>query len=131
MKFTHLRMGYQAYLVPRQVIDTLAVGFPPRFPKFDPHHVTIVFGVTQQEPLPEGLATIKVIGYASDRKGIEAFVCTVNGTEIRPSGGIYHLTWSYDPGQGYAPKNSNDLIRDYGWVPVRTGVEWQARAEFF
>jgi hypothetical protein len=130
MKLTHLRMGYQAYLVPRTVIDTLAIGFPPRFPKFDPHHVTIVYGVTQHESLPEGLAEIAVVGYASDRKGIEAFVCSVDGKTERPDGETYHITWSYDPAQGYQPKNSNELIQKYGWVKVSTGVRFHAQAKF-
>lgn len=131
MKIKQLRMGYQAYLVPRRVIDTLAVGFPPRFSKFNPHHVTITYGVTQQEPLPQGMAQIEVVGYASDRKGLETFICKVNGTETRPDGLTYHITWSYDPKQGYEPKHATDIITQYGWVPVRTGVEWKAEAEFF
>lgn len=100
--------GYTAYVLDDQSRELLASKFPPKYPKFIGHHVTVQFGVpkTTEPPQP---AVIKVIGRADSGDGLEALVVTVDGSVERPDGSRYHITWSLDP-TVYKPVDSNALL---------------------
>ena len=42
-------------------------------------------------------------------------VVRIGGTTDRPDGSTYHVTWSLGPGR--RAKESNEVIRDRGWIP--------------
>lgn len=112
-----LTEGYLAFTVPAQAREELAKRFPPKFPEFIGHHITYEFGVPTHFKVPEGTATIKVIGYAEE-DGLEALVCTVEGRDLRSDGRRFHITWSLDRAKGKKPVMSNDLISRTGFSPV-------------
>ena len=45
---------------------------------------------------------------------------SIAGTTDRPDGSTYHITWSLEKGR--RAKESNDVIRDYGWQPIELPV---------
>jgi hypothetical protein len=103
--------AYTAYLLDAESRVLLTQQFPPKYPKFIGHHVTVQFGVPTNAipPIP---ATLQVVGYVDDGKGLEALVVSVNGNTRREDGGTYHITWSLDP-RKYSPKHSNDIIKTH------------------
>lgn len=109
---------YSCYLLTPNSRLLLLKHFLPKFHKSIAHHVTYKFGSDDYPPI----ATIKVVGYASNDK-IECLVVEVDGTTIRPDGGTYHITWSLDPEKA-KPVMSNDLLRQNDWTPV-TPIEIQ------
>ena len=113
-----LREGYNAYVLDGQSRTKLAQRFPPKYPDWIGHHITVDFGVPKDPSLPYGdVADIKVIGYAED-DGIEALVVAVNGEAERPDGKTYHITWSLDRSKGRKPVDSKKLIADKGFTIV-------------
>lgn len=109
MKVKEITMNnYTAYVLDAASRVKLAEKFPPKYPNFIGHHITVEFGVLSSTPVPEH-ATTKVIGYADSGDGIEALVVSVNGSVDRPDGSIYHITWSLDSAK-YSPKDSNSLL---------------------
>ena len=123
--------GYQAILVPQSVRDILALGFPPRFPEFIGHHVTLKFGVLREDAMVvPRRSRVEVVGYTVDGGGLEVLVVKVNGTEKRLDGATYHITWSLDRSKGFKPVDSNRLIRDSGWKLVACGISFDADPVF-
>ena len=90
--------------------------FPPRFERIVADHVTLKFGAGRQAPLPEAVVG-EIVGRADDGKGVECMVVRIGGTTDRPDGSTYHITWSLEKGR--RAKESNDVIRQFGW----TGIE--------
>ena len=84
--------------------------FRPLFPKVIAHHVTYAY---PDDKMPPAIASAHIVGYSSNEK-IECFVVSIDGSIDRPSGGIFHLTYSLDPEQKATPKQSNDLLHE-GW----------------
>lgn len=84
--------------------------FPPKYPEFLGHHITEQFGVGNDTPPPPAPNTATVVGYADDGKGIEGLLVSIDGNTSRPSGGLYHITWSLDSGKGYKPFHTNKII---------------------
>jgi len=99
---------YTAYVLTDEARGKLVEKFPPKYEKFIGHHVTEQFGVPKETEAPEQ-ARIKVIGRADTGDGLEALVVSVDGSQDRPNGGVYHITWSLDPAK-YSPKDSNNLV---------------------
>lgn len=99
---------YTAYVLDDASRTSLAERFPPKYPEFVGHHVTVAFPVTKDTPVPPA-AQVKVVGYADSGDGIEALVVTVNGHNDRQDGKRYHITWSLDPAK-YSAKDSNTLL---------------------
>jgi hypothetical protein len=113
-----LHEGYNAYVLDEQSRNLLAKRFPPKYPEWIGHHVTVDFGVPKDPALPYGdVADIEVVGYAED-DGIEAFVVAVNGEIKRPDGKTYHITWSLDRTKGRKPVDSNNVIAARGFTKV-------------
>jgi len=123
------RTGYQALELDHGSRSKLAAQFPPKFPEFIGHHITLAFGVKSDQPLPD-ISGVRVVGYSCDDAGIEALVVEVNGTTQRPDGKTYHVTWSLDREAGFKPVKSNELISSRGYEPVDP-INITATARFF
>ena len=86
--------------------------FPPRYPDAVADHVTLE---KSEAPLPPDV-TAKIVGHADDGNGVEAMVVTLDGSTDRPDGSTFHITWSLAPGR--RAKESNDVLKDRGWVAL-------------
>jgi hypothetical protein len=118
MKIKDILMeNYTAYVLDDASRNTLSQKFPPKYPKFVGHHVTIQFGVPKDTEVPAP-AQIKVIGYTDSGDGLEALVVSVDGQTERPDGKRYHITWSLDPAK-YSPVDSNMLLANNKFTLVR------------
>jgi len=107
---------YTAYVLTDESRCQLEEKYPPKYPKFIGHHVTVDFGVPNDTVAPEE-AEVKVIGFKDSGDGLEALVVSVNGEQTRPDGSKYHITWSLDP-EKYAPKDSNKLLKESYWYTL-------------
>ena len=58
-----------------------------------------------------------MVGRADDGHGLECLVVEIDGATHRPDGSTYHITWSLGPGR--RARESNELLRDKGWVISR------------
>lgn len=105
---------YTGWLVdPAQRVALLA-RFPARYPRIVAHHVTLKFGDGAAEPPAD--TTGEIVGEADDGAGVQALVVRVGGSEARPDGGTFHITWSLAPGR--EAKESNAVIAARGWAPI-------------
>ena len=104
---------YTAHVFTEDSRKKLAERYPPKYSKFVGHHVTEQFGVRKGVEAPEQ-ADVEVVGYLDSQDGLEVLVVAVNGSDKRPDGGTYHITWSLEPDK-YAPKDSNMLIKVAGY----------------
>ncbi len=100
--------------------EALLARFPPAFGEAVADHVTLRVKVSAEEALPRPVSA-RIVGEASDGRGVQAMVVELDGTTDRPDGSTYHITWSLGPGR--RAKESNDVIRERGWraldpVPV-------------
>jgi hypothetical protein len=100
----------------REQRKELLLQFPPRFSEVVADHVTLSARVARSSELPSETLG-EIVGRAEDGKGVEALVVSIGGTTDRPDGSTYHITWSLEKGR--RAKESNDVIRQYGW----TGIE--------
>lgn len=123
------RKGYQAFELSSDSRSKLAQAFPPKFPEWIGHHITVKMGVSSDQPLPEA-STFRVVGYACNDAGIECLVVEVGGTTVRPDGRTYHCTWSLDREAGFKPVKSNDLLQG-GWEKIPNPINITATAKFF
>jgi len=112
MKVEELFEMYTALVLDSKSRRELQKKFPPKYPDFIGHHVTLKFGVPKDTPKPKQPATIEVVGYKDDGKGVEALVVAVNGKSERPDGSTYHITWSIDRSAGRKPVDSNKILKD-------------------
>lgn len=109
MRVRDISMGYTAYVLDDASRQLLAKQFPPKYPKFIGHHVTVKFGVPK-DAAPPPPAKVTVVGYADSGDGLEALIVTINGLTEREDGSVFHITWSLDPTK-YKPKDSNGLVK--------------------
>ena len=86
--------------------------FPPRYAEAVADHVTLETGA-EAKPLPPEVHA-QILGRADDGKGVEAMVVSLDGSTDRPDGSTFHITWSL--GSGRRARESNDVIRDRGWI---------------
>lgn len=93
--------------------------FAPRYPRLVADHVTLKFGTDETRPLPTQTCG-RIVGYADDRKGVEALVIEIDGSTSRGDGSHYHITWSL--AEGREAKDSNEVLQA-GWVPVEPSIE--------
>jgi len=101
---------YTAYVLTEEARSKLEEKYPPKYPKFIGHHVTVDFGVSADAEIPAP-AEIKVLGSVDSGDGLQTLVVSVNGKRARSDGGEYHITWSLDP-EKYSPKDSNELLKN-------------------
>lgn len=117
MKLKNLFETYTAYLLDSKSRRMLAKRFPPKYPEFIGHHITLKFGVSGDVPIPRP-TDINIVGYADDGEGLEALVVEVDGKTNRVDGSIYHITWSLDRSKGRKPVHSKQLVQQgYESVP--------------
>ena len=118
MKLQEINMEkYSAYVLDQSSRDVLEKRFPPKYPTFVGHHVTVQFGVRDAVPPPP--AQLKVVGYVDSGDGLEALVVSVNGSTTRQDGKIYHITWSLTEGK-YKPVDSNTVLKAKRYTIVRS-----------
>lgn len=104
MKLRELIMeSYSAYVLDKKSRRELLTQFPPKFSEVRAHHITVKFGLDKNDKIPHP-AKVEVVGYASD-DSLEALVVSVNGRTNRSDGGIYHITWSFQPGRKASQSN--------------------------
>jgi hypothetical protein len=112
---------YTGWLLDPAEREILLARFAPRYARVVAHHVTLKFG--DQAASPPGAVPAEIIGEADDGQGVQALVVRVDGGEVRPDGGTFHITWSL--GDGREARESNEVIAARGWralaapVPVR------------
>ena len=122
-------MAYTGWLIGEEERGNLMAYYPPRYPDVIAHHITKEFPTPKDAAPPEETEAV-VIGVADDGKGIQALVCQINGSEERPDGGVYHITWSMDIDAGYSAKMSNDVIENEGWI-MRDPITIQVTPKLF
>ena len=119
-------MAYTALVLTKESRDFLLERFPPMYSETIAHHITMEFGVPANTPPPE-VTYVKVVGYIDSGDGLEALLCSVDGTTIRGDAGSYHITWSLEP-HLYKPVDSNQIIQEHGHYNVSPlSVEFQAQ----
>lgn len=107
----------------RKQRERLLADFPPNYPDRVADHVTLRMDAAA-EPLPAEVEAA-IVGHADDGDGVECMVVAVDGTTDRPDGSTFHITWSLDKSKGRKARESNDVLREFGWerfgdrVPVR------------
>jgi hypothetical protein len=90
----------------------LLLQFPPKFSEVVADHVTLSARVDRRSELPSERIG-EIVGRTDDGKGVEALVVSIGGTTDRPDRSTYHITWSL--ANGRRAKESNDVIREFGW----------------
>ncbi len=105
---------YVGWLVDPEDRAALLIRFRPRYPLVVAHHVTLKFG-DRAAALPAETSG-EIVGEADDGLGVQALVVRIGGTERRPDGGTYHITWSL--AEDREARESNAVIAERGWRPV-------------
>ena len=102
---------YTAFVLDDETRDDLLARFPPKYEKVIAHHITVDGGAKKDSELTD-FESLKIVGEADSKDGLQALVVTVDGNYNRPDGKPYHITWSLDPDK-YKPVDSSELIADY------------------
>lgn len=68
--------------------------------------------VAEDTELPRALPG-RIVARVDDGRGIEAMVVEIHGSNARPGGGTYHVTWSL--GEGREARESNDVLASEPW----------------
>lgn len=121
------RRGFIGWRVSEQEKARLSAKFPPGYARFIGGHVTDIYGVDEDHPLPMERAA-RIIGIADDTKGVQALVLRLQGKRQRPDGKRHHITWSL--AEGRSPVESNDVIAAGGWKRIK-GTNVVLEPEFF
>jgi hypothetical protein len=107
--------------LPRDERDMLLQRFPPKYDNVVADHVTLRTGATSETPLPREVETARIVGRADDGLSLECLVVELDGTTDRPDGSTYHITWSLGPTR--RARESNDVLRDHEWEPLRAPID--------
>jgi hypothetical protein len=91
--------------------------FPPAYPDTVADHVTLQSGVDPHGPKPPAVEA-RIVGRADDGRGVQALAVEVDGTTDRPDGSTYHITWSLDREAGRNARESNDVLKAQGFMPL-------------
>jgi hypothetical protein len=94
--------------------------FPPHYTDVVADHVTLQTDA-EQKPLPN-VVDAAIVGKADDQDSLECLVVTIDGTTDRPDGSTFHITWSLDKSKGRQARESNDVLRQCGWVPIEEPI---------
>jgi hypothetical protein len=95
--------------------------FPPAYENVIADHVTLRVGATPSTPLPRKPDRSRIVGRTDDGKSLECLVVELDDTTNRPDGSTYHITWSL--GSGRRARESNDVLRDLGWIPLHAPID--------
>ena len=109
-------MAVIGWKVPNGERARLLERFPPRYENVIADHVTLRVGASD---LPEK-PVARIVGRADDGTSLECLVVELDGTTDRPDGSTYHITWSLGPGRRAV--ESNDVLRDRGWVGISAPI---------
>lgn len=103
--------------------------FSSAYPDVIADHVTLSSSTEKKRPPKDTSA--EIVGQVDDGAGVQAFVVKIDGTTDRPDGSTYHITWSIDRSKGRKARDSNEVIRAFGWqeleqpMPIRLkGASW-------
>lgn len=102
---------YLCWMLDADERSRLLEQFPAEFPRVIAEHITFMYGVSANTPLPTATRGV-IIGEIIDR-GVQAFVVEIEGTDRRPDGERYHITWSLDV--GHYPSESKQLVNRGFW----------------
>jgi len=107
------KVGYSAFLLPKNHRLTLLELIPPTHDKIIAHHVTYQFGISREHFNMSSIldAIIKPYAVVDDGDSIQALAVTVDGESERTDGNYYHITWSLDPSKA-KPVDSNKILKD-------------------
>jgi hypothetical protein len=105
--------------LPQPERETLLERFPPKYENVIADHVTLRVGASAQTPLPRK-PVARIVGRADDDQSLECLVVELDGTTDRPDGSTYHITWSLGPDR--QARESNDVLREWGWERIDTPV---------
>lgn len=108
--------------------EALLARFAPRYPQAVADHVTLRSKVSEASAPPPATIGL-IVGRSDDGRGVEAMVVQIDGSTDRPDGSTYHITWSL--AEGREAVESNDVIAQYGWVPVEPPVPVQLESGSF
>jgi hypothetical protein len=114
-------LAYSGWLLSDSERSRLLALIPGKYPDVIAHHITLEHGSPKKLILPPDVSAV-IVGYADDGVGVEAIIVRIDGTTTRPTGGVYHITWSLDRAAGAKPADSNRVITLNGWVPLVTTV---------
>lgn len=112
-----LTESYTALILDQGSRHSLERIFPPKYPTWIGHHVTLDFGVPRDTPAPPLPQKVVVYAYVDDGQSIEALAVEVDGQRKRADGRLYHITWSLDLTKR-KPKDSNILLQSEPLQPV-------------
>jgi hypothetical protein len=101
--------------LPTDERERLLRRFPPKYENVIADHVTLQVG----GPLPNR-SDAGIVGRADDGDSLECLVVELDGATDRPDGSTYHITWSL--GRGRKAVESNDVLREYGWEPIKPPI---------
>src|SRR5205085_2538122 len=101
------------WLLNEQDRATLLARIPARYERLVAHHVTLKPHADPEENAPP-VQHAEVVGVADDGMGVQALVVRLDGTTARPDGGVFHITWSLEPGRRAV--ESNSVIAEHGWT---------------
>lgn len=101
---------YTGYELTENSRKILLDRFPPKYRDLIGHHITEKFGVRADEAAPDAPRSVTAVAYADDGVMVEGFVVEIDGSDKRPSGGTYHLTWSIDRSKGAKPVHTNEIL---------------------
>ena len=102
--------------LPSNERERLLRRFTPRYENVIADHVTLRIGAGSLPSKPDA----QIVGRADDGKSLECLVVELDGTTNRPDGSTYHITWSLGPGRRAI--ESNDVLRDRGWEPIKAPI---------
>ncbi len=105
--------------------ELLLQRFPPKYEEVLADHVTLRTGATPATPLPHRPVGSRVVGRADDGHSLECLVVEIDGALHRPDGSTYHITWSLGPGR--RARESNDVLRDKGWMYLEAPIQIELR----
>jgi len=130
-RFPYNPKTYLAFVLNPGTVSELRRRFPPKFERVLTHHVTLAFGLTEDNYNEvKHLLGLEQADYVEPKveafmrlesRGMEAFKVVVNGYQARPvMGGSFHVTHSIaldrhpaDANMLFAPYSDNSLVRDY------------------
>jgi hypothetical protein len=92
-------------------------GVKPQYENLDLHHVTHKYPDTEVAPEAK---SVRIVGHSA-HDGVQALAVQVDGTSVRPDGGMYHITYSLDP--GHKPVESNHLLAKHEVVPLKNPLD--------
>lgn len=113
-------MRYLAYNLTEDCKQRLLELFPPAFVNVHYHHVTYLYGVSENTPVPLMPERIAATHFVRGEPGLTLLIVEVNGEKMRPDGATYHLTLSTD--EGVEQVEANKVLLENPWQELALPV---------